>query len=98
MRLPNRRITMADEADLAFDSEQRHLSLALAAQRRRRGALQPMGCCHNCGNSDGIQERLFCDGDCAADWEYQDTLRRRLGLPAAAAPFAAPAAARYAAA
>jgi hypothetical protein len=72
---------MADEADLAFDSEQRHLTHALAAQRRRVGVLQPVGSCHNCGNSDGIAGRLFCDGDCAADWEYEDTLRRRLGLP-----------------
>lgn len=77
---------MADEADLAFDSEQRHLTQALAAQRQRRRVLQPVGCCHNCGNSDGMQERLFCDADCAADWEYQDSLRRRLGLPAMPTP------------
>lgn len=75
-----------DEADLAFDSEQRHLTMALAAQRRQRGVLQPVGWCHNCGNSDGLQERLFCDADCASDWEYQDSLRRRLGLPSMAAP------------
>jgi hypothetical protein len=72
---------MADEADLAFDSEQRHLTHALAAQRKRLGVLQAVGSCHNCGNSDGIEERLFCDSDCAADWEYEDGLRRRLGLP-----------------
>lgn len=73
---------MADEADLAFDSEQRHLSLALAAQRSRPGALRPVGHCHNCGSDEGIGQRLFCDGDCAADWEYEDALRRKLGLPA----------------
>jgi hypothetical protein len=73
---------MADEADLAFDSEQRHLTQALAAQRRRRGMLQAVGSCHNCGNAEGIAGRLFCDADCAADWEYQDALRRKLGLPA----------------
>lgn len=77
---------MADEADLAFDSEQRHLTQALAAQRRQRGVLQPAGRCHNCGSSDGIEQRLFCDSDCAADWEYQDGLRRRLGLPAMPLP------------
>ena len=69
-----------DEADLAFDSEQRHLSMALAAQRSKRGVLQAMGSCHFCGNDDGIESRLFCDADCAADWEYEDSLRRRLGL------------------
>jgi hypothetical protein len=77
---------MADEADLAFDSEQRHLTQALAQQRRRRGVLQPTGCCHHCGNEEGLADRLFCDADCASDWEYEDTLRRRLGLPAMAAP------------
>lgn len=76
---------MADEADLAFDSEQRHLTHALAAQRSRSGVLRPAGSCHNCGNSEGIADRLFCDSDCAADWEYEDALRRRLGLPGARA-------------
>jgi hypothetical protein len=71
---------MADEADLAFDSEQRHLRLALAVQRSRRAVLQPAGSCHHCGSADGIAQRLFCDGECARDWEYQDALRRRLGL------------------
>ncbi|MBA2964376.1 MULTISPECIES: hypothetical protein [Ramlibacter] len=71
---------MADVADLAFDSEQRYLAQALAAQTRQR-VLQPMGSCHHCGN-DAIGQGLFCDPDCAADWEYQDALRRRLGLPA----------------
>lgn len=75
---------MADEADLAFDSEQRHLKLALAAQRRRGGALRPTGICHHCGHDEGLAERLFCDSDCAGDWEYQDALRRKLGLAGAA--------------
>jgi predicted nucleic acid binding AN1-type Zn finger protein len=71
---------MADEADLAFDSEQRHLTHALAAQRKRVGVLRAIGSCHNCGNSDGIADRLFCDSDCAADWEYETSLRKKLGL------------------
>lgn len=74
-----------DEADLAFDSEQRHLTQALAAQRRRGKILQPSGACHHCGNTQSIADRLFCDGDCADDWEYERALRRRLGLPEAAA-------------
>ncbi len=73
---------MADEADLAFDSEQRHLAQALAAQRRTGGLLQPIGCCHYCASTEAMQERLFCDADCAADWEYENSVRRRLGLPA----------------
>jgi hypothetical protein len=71
---------MADIADLAFDSEQRHFMSALAAQRSKRTGLLPTGACHNCGNSEGVGVRLFCDADCAADWEYEDTLRRKLGM------------------
>jgi predicted nucleic acid binding AN1-type Zn finger protein len=80
---------MADEADLAFDSEQRYLTNALAAQRRRGAPLQPAGYCHHCGNEEGIGQRLFCDADCAGDWEYQDALRRKLGLRAGASLAAA---------
>ncbi|HEY8048378.1 MAG TPA: hypothetical protein VIE63_04340 [Ramlibacter sp.] len=71
---------MADLADLAFDSEQNHLTLSMAAQRSQRGGLRPVGACHHCASTDGIGARLFCDSDCAADWEYADSLRRRLGL------------------
>jgi hypothetical protein len=77
---------MADEADLAFDSEQRHLSQALAAQRLRGGVLQAMGSCHYCGNDEKMESRLFCDADCASDWEYEDGLRRRLGLQSDSGP------------
>ncbi|HZY17816.1 MAG TPA: hypothetical protein VFE82_05000 [Ramlibacter sp.] len=76
---------MADEADLAFDSEQRYLNHALATRGQRSRILQPMGSCHHCGNTDGIADRLFCDVDCASDWEYEHSLRSRLGLPAATA-------------
>ena len=71
---------MADEADIAFDSEQRYLTQALAAQRSRSGALRAMGSCHYCGADALAAERLFCDTDCAADWEYEASLKRRLGL------------------
>jgi hypothetical protein len=71
---------MADEADIAFDTEQRHLAHALAAQRARNAVLKPAGACHNCENTVGIADRLFCDADCAADWEYEHALRSRLGL------------------
>jgi len=71
-----------DEADLAFDSEQRHLMQALAAQRRSSERLQPVGSCHHCGSTALTESRLFCDPDCASDWEYENSLRRKLGLTA----------------
>ena len=70
---------MADEADLAFYAEQEHLTGALSAQHRHRPLPRPVGYCHHCGSPD-VGVRLFCDSDCAADWEYQDKLRRKLGL------------------
>ena len=70
-----------DEADLAFESEQRHFAQALAAQRQRAGRLQPIGRCHYCAEQESIQNRLFCTTDCAADWEYENSLRSKLGLP-----------------
>ncbi|MEJ7928728.1 hypothetical protein WG922_01965 [Ramlibacter sp. AN1015] len=73
---------MADEADLAFDSEQRHMAQALAAQRRRRSVMQPIGQCHYCGDTERIAQRLFCDSECAAAWEHESALRTRQGLPA----------------
>ena len=69
-----------DEADLAFDSEQRYLTQALAAQARSRVLQQPTGCCQYCGNTEGLADRLFCDRDCADDWEYERALRRKLGV------------------
>jgi hypothetical protein len=70
---------MADEADLAFYAEQGHLTQALAARPQHGPAPRPAGYCHNCCSTD-VGVRLFCDSDCAADWEYQDRLRRKLGL------------------
>lgn len=71
---------MADEADLAFDAEQRHLRYALAAHSHSHKDLpHPTGSCHFCGNTEGLENRLFCDRDCAEDWEYERTLRRKVG-------------------
>ena len=82
-----------DEADIAFDLEQRYLTQALAAQRTKPGTLRATGACHYCDNDAGIGDRLFCDADCASDWEYEFNLRRRLGLRApAGTPVEAPAA------
>ena len=69
-----------DEADLAYESEQRHFAQALAAQRRRSTRLRPIGSCHFCAETNSIDDRLFCDTECAADWEYENSLRTKLGL------------------
>jgi hypothetical protein len=77
--------TMADEVDLAFEAQERHLSMAIAAQRRAGSRqLKPMGSCHWCGNTEDLGVRLFCDADCSRDWEREDSLRRKQGLPSLA--------------
>lgn len=70
---------MPDEADLAFDAEQDHLTRALAQQHQHSTLPRPAGYCHNCGSAE-VGHRLFCDSECAADWEHQFRVRRKLGL------------------
>ena len=54
---------MTDDADRAADYEERMRQAAIA---RRRPALKPCGHCYNCGES---VRHLFCDADCALDYE-----------------------------
>lgn len=76
---------MADEVDLAFEAQERHLSMAIAAQRRAgTRQLKPIGSCHWCGNDQDLGVRLFCDAECSGDWEREDSLRRKQGLPSLA--------------
>lgn len=72
---------MADEADIAFDFTEGYLSHALANQRKSERRLKPVGCCHNCGNTENLATPLFCDTDCGTDWERHETLLRKQGLP-----------------
>jgi hypothetical protein len=74
--------TMADEVDLAFEAQERHLSMAIAAQRRAGShRLQASGSCHWCGNVEQMGSRLFCDSECSRDWDREDSLRRKQGRP-----------------
>lgn len=71
---------MADEADLAFATEQQALESALALHRKTRPALQATGECHYCGETLSGVNPHFCDIDCARDWEVEQNLKKRLGL------------------
>ena len=58
----------ADRAQLEIESE---LSRArLAAQARSR--LIPTGHCHNCEQQLDRAEQLFCDQECARDFEKRE--------------------------
>jgi hypothetical protein len=74
---------MADEADHAHELEQLALSEALA-RRKPDSRLTPRGSCHNCGEKlaprkgpKGLEHvQIFCDKDCADDWETMQNARR----------------------
>ncbi len=72
---------MADEIDLANEQAERWLSQALAA-RSNGPKLQPRGSCHYCESEFDTLEpdaskKLFCDADCAADYEREQRLKAR---------------------
>lgn len=69
---------MADEADLAFDVEQQTINSAINAQRKQKTRLHPIGVCHYCHSTVNAVQ-LYCNSDCAEDWDREDRLRRDAG-------------------
>lgn len=75
---------MADEADMAHELEELERRNALA-NMPKGPRLEPRGSCYNCGEpltkgkgkSKTLNQKLFCDGDCADDWERRQKLRGR---------------------
>lgn len=74
---------MADVIDITAEREELEEEMrrrnheatmrALEAQRPK-----PNGKCHWCGT--GVAgEKIYCDGDCAAEHAHEQKLRRRLG-------------------
>ena len=72
-------------SDVADDSDDKitamtDIGLALVRKRMATRDLQPAGFCHSplCGESvDGNQ--VFCDKDCAEDWDKAQAAKRRAG-------------------
>lgn len=69
---------MADEADLAHEVEQQAITSAINALQKQKPQLHPIGVCHYCDAVVG-EKQLFCDHDCADDWEKIQQQQRRLG-------------------
>ena len=76
---------MADEVDLANELAEQALQAALR-QARTPNRLLPKGKCYFCDedlpmetNENGVQvnRKLFCDVDCARDWEHEQKLKSR---------------------
>lgn len=65
-----------DDLDRAFELEDMARRVGRERARRHKAGLSPMGECHACGEelSGG---KLFCDADCAQEWERQRRLRRQ---------------------
>jgi predicted nucleic acid-binding Zn ribbon protein len=69
---------MADEADRANDQAQQMLDIQL--RQRKPVGPQPHGYCHYCGAEwVEVSERIFCDKECAADYEKEAQARKRNG-------------------
>lgn len=68
---------MADDADRADERIANVVSDALA-EARRKPRLIAAGFCHYCGEQ--VQAgHLFCDKECAGDWEYEQERRKANG-------------------
>jgi hypothetical protein len=72
---------MADEIDLANEQAERWLKQSLAA-RAGGPTLPPKGSCHYCEAEfdpadPNAGKKLFCDADCAKDYEEEQRLRNR---------------------
>jgi hypothetical protein len=62
---------MADEADIAQENLERSMAYSIA-YRKTTPYLAPRGCCHNPLCDERFDEdslKLFCNGNCAKDFE-----------------------------
>lgn len=68
---------MSDLIDLANENVEINLSAAIESCRRAP-ALPPKGACWFCEEPLGSAQK-FCDGDCASDYEREQSAIRRAG-------------------
>ena len=68
---------MADDADRAAPNIENMIADGIA-ECRRAPSLIPVGFCHYCGEGV-LPGRLFCDADCARDFEYEQARRKANG-------------------
>ncbi|MGH1461272.1 MAG: hypothetical protein ACRBB6_04470 [Neptuniibacter sp.] len=61
---------MPDICDLSDEKESFLLEARINAARNSGPSISPMGSCYNCEEKfpEG-SPKLFCDADCATDWE-----------------------------
>lgn len=66
---------MADDADRAAKL-QAATNASAAAQRKPVPRIEPEGWCHCCGE-DVAEGALFCNGECASEFERLEAQRRQ---------------------
>lgn len=59
---------MADKVDNTFDVEERLLHLKINSLRNQTNIIKPKQECYWC-NEPLQGAKLFCDSDCAVDWD-----------------------------
>lgn len=66
-----------DDADRAEERIENTIADALA-EVRRKPSLLAVGFCHYCGEAVA-PSHLFCDKDCASDWDYEQARKKANG-------------------
>ena len=70
---------MADEIDAAQEEIARMQELSLQTARMGLGRLKPTGHCYNCEEPLKRPDQLFCDMDCAQDYERREWAAKMRG-------------------
>lgn len=67
----------ADPIDQAAAATEALTTAAIERAKQHSGPrLRPTGRCHNCRDPLKLEAQLFCDEDCAEDYEYVEQRRR----------------------
>jgi len=69
---------MTDIYDQASDREEQDRNLAIEHHRKANKSLLPVGSCYFCDSAIN-ESRIFCDKECADDWEMEQSAKKRNG-------------------
>jgi hypothetical protein len=63
---------LSDEIDAAQEEIDRLQEMGLKSARSNLVKLKPRGHCYNCDEALQLADQLFCDADCAHDYERRE--------------------------
>jgi hypothetical protein len=69
---------MMDEADRAEEAIENRIDDGIAHARHmiELRSIKPCGSCHYCNSRLNSFNDLFCDKDCASDWDWEQRQKR----------------------